>query len=106
MMAAQITDAGSAQPRGERDAAVITLIGVAHLTSHFFHLILAPLFPWLKDAFNLQFAQLGLLGVSALGLATSRSYGSLMFFEAIAGLGNSVFHPSGFTILNQRVSVR
>ena len=42
-----------------RDAQVIGLVGVAHGTSHFFHLILAPLFPWIKDAFGLSYAELG-----------------------------------------------
>ena len=122
-----------------RDAQVIGLVGVAHGTSHFFHLILAPLFPWIKDAFDLSYAELGflmtvffivsgigqflagflvdrygalqvlfggmaLLGVSALGLAMSSSYIMLMFFAGVAGLGNSIFHPSDFTILNRRVS--
>ena len=44
-----------------RDAQVISLVGLAHGTSHFFHLSLAPLFPWLKDAFGVSYAQLGLL---------------------------------------------
>ena len=122
-----------------RDAQVIGLVGVAHGTSHFFHLILAPLFPWIKDAFGLSYAELGflmtvffivsgvgqflagflvdrygalqvlfggmaLLGFSALGLAMSSSYLMLMFFAGVAGLGNSIFHPSDFTILNRRVS--
>ena len=124
-----------------RDAQVIGLVGVAHGTSHFFHLILAPLFPWIKDAFGLSYAELGflmtvffivsgvgqflagflvdrygalqvlfggmaLLGFSALGLAMSSSYLMLMFFSGVAGLGNSIFHPSDFTILNRRVSQR
>jgi FSR family fosmidomycin resistance protein-like MFS transporter len=123
------------------DAHVIGLIGVAHATSHFFHLILAPLFPWLKNYYGFSYAQLGLLmtvfflvssigqalagfivdrvgaypvhliglgllTLSALGLASSQNYAMLVTFEAIAGLGNSVFHPSGFTILNKRVSVK
>ncbi len=122
-----------------RDAQVIGLVGVAHGTSHFFHLILAPLFPWIKEAFGLSYAELGflmtvffivsgvgqflagflvdrygalqvlfggmaLLGLSAIGLAMSSSYMMLMAFTAVAGLGNSVFHPSDFTILNRRVS--
>ena len=122
-----------------RDAQVIGLVGIAHGTSHFFHLILAPLFPWIKDAFGLSYAELGflmtvffivsgigqflagflvdrfgalqvlfggmaLLGLSALGLAMSSSYLMLMFFAGVAGLGNSIFHPSDFTILNRRVS--
>jgi len=44
-----------------RDAQVISLVGLAHGTSHFFHLSLAPLFPWLKDAFAVSYAELGLL---------------------------------------------
>jgi FSR family fosmidomycin resistance protein-like MFS transporter len=122
------------------DAQVIGLVGLGHGTSHFFHLILAPLFPWLKDAFALSYAELGLLmtvffvvsgtgqalagfivdrvgalpvllgglclsGVAALGLASSNSYVMLMVFAAVAGVGNSVFHPADFTLLNRRVSI-
>ncbi len=122
-----------------RDVQVIGLVGLAHATSHFFHLILAPLFPWLREAFGLTYAELGLLvsaffvcsgvgqaaagfvvdrigawavlmtgvallGISALGFASSHGYGGLLFFSGVAGLGNSVFHPADFTILNRRVS--
>jgi FSR family fosmidomycin resistance protein-like MFS transporter len=45
----------------KQDALVIGLVGVAHGISHFFHMILAPLFPWLKQAFALSYAELGLL---------------------------------------------
>lgn len=123
-----------------RDAQVIGLVGLAHGTSHFFHLSLAPLFPWLKDAFSVSYAELGLLmtvffivsgvgqatagfvvdrfgalpvllggiallGISALGLASSHSYPMLLFFAGVTGLGNSVFHPADFTLLNKRVSM-
>ena len=44
-----------------RDAQLIGLVGVAHLISHFSQLLLAPLFPWLKDAFHASYAELGLL---------------------------------------------
>ena len=43
------------------DSGVIGLVGIAHLTSHFGQLLLAPLFPWLKDAFQVSYAQLGFL---------------------------------------------
>ena len=43
------------------DARVIGLVGVAHLISHFSQLLLAPLFPWLKEAFDVSYAELGLL---------------------------------------------
>ena len=121
------------------DARVIGLVGLAHGTSHFYHLILAALFPWLKPAFGLSYAQLGLLltaffvvsgvgqalagfvvdrvgarrvlffgmtmlGVSALVLSVAGSYPALMAGALLAGVGNSIFHPADYTLLNQRVS--
>ncbi|WP_334191095.1 MFS transporter [Noviherbaspirillum sp.] len=121
------------------DAQVITLVGIAHGVSHFFHLILAPLFPWLKDAFSLSYAELGFLmtmffvvsgigqalagfvvdrigartvlfagigflALSAVVLSQANSYATLLAGSMLAGLGNSVFHPADFTLLNQRVS--
>ena len=47
--------------RRASDVRVIGLISLAHGSSHFFHLVLPPMFPWLKDAFALSFAELGLL---------------------------------------------
>lgn len=123
----------------KQDALVIGLVGVAHGLSHFFHLILAPLFPWIKEAFSLSYAELGLLmsaffvvsgigqalsgfvvdrvgaravlffglsclGLSALALSAAQNYPMLMAGSMLAGLGNSVFHPSDYTLLNQRVS--
>ncbi|QDZ27445.1 MFS transporter [Noviherbaspirillum sp. UKPF54] len=125
-------------PSLRRDAQVIGLVGVAHGVSHFFHLILAPLFPWLKEAFSLSYAELGLLmtvffivsgagqalagfvvdrvgaravlfsgiallGLSALLLSQAHSYAMLLAGSMLAGLGNSVFHPADFTLLNKRV---
>ena len=121
------------------DARVIGLVGLAHGTSHFYHLILAALFPWLKPAFGLSYAELGLLltvffivsgvgqavagfvvdrvgarrvlffgmamlGVSALVLSVAGSYAALMTGALLAGVGNSIFHPADYTLLNQRVS--
>ena len=122
-----------------QDAGMIGLVGLAHLISHFSQLLLAPLFPWLKEAFNASYTQLGflmtlfftvsctvqtlsgflvdrygprpillaglaLLGVSALGFALSPSYGSLALFSVLAGVGNGVFHPVNYTLLNRKVS--
>ncbi|MEZ5718698.1 MAG: MFS transporter [Burkholderiaceae bacterium] len=44
-----------------KDAHTIGLIGLAHGTSHFFHLLLPPLFPWLIGEFGLSYSELGLL---------------------------------------------
>ena len=62
--------------RRASDVRVIGLISLAHGSSHFFHLVLPPMFPWLKDAFALSYAELGLLMsvffvVSCIAQATS-----------------------------------
>lgn len=50
------------------------------------------------------FAGLALLGLAALGMAIAPHYWLLMLCAGIAGLGNCVFHPADFTLLNKRVS--
>ena len=47
--------------RRASDVRVIGLISLAHGSSHFFHLILPPMFPWLKNEFAFNYAELGLL---------------------------------------------
>lgn len=44
-----------------RDTRTIAVVGLAHGSSHFSQLMLPPLFPWIKDAFGLSYAELGLL---------------------------------------------
>ena len=51
----------TASATGGRDLPVISLIGAAHFGSHFFQLVLPPLFPLLKDAFGVGYTELGLL---------------------------------------------
>ena len=58
------------------DALLVALIATAHMLSHFFQLVLAPLFPWLKAEFGWSYAQLGfilsvLFAVSGLGQAAA-----------------------------------
>ncbi len=121
-----------------RDAEVIGLVGFAHLFSHFLQLILAPLFPLLKDEFGVGYAALGLMvsvmytvsgisqtmagfivdrygarrvlvfGMAAFSLALlltglATSYWMLVAVAVLAGIGNSVFHPADFAILNAKV---
>lgn len=122
-----------------RDAEVISLVGLAHGTSHFFHLLLPPLFPWLMPEFGLSYTQAGFLmtvffivsgvgqalagfvvdrigarpvlmfgiatlSLSAVALGLAQGYGGLVAAAALAGVGNSIFHPADFTLLNRRVS--
>ena len=125
-------------PPLRQDATVIGLVGLAHAVSHFSQLLLAPLFPWLKDAFNVSYTELGalltiffvvssivqtasgfvvdrvgprpvllvglaLLGLAALGYAASTSYAMLAASAVLAGIGNGVFHPVDYTLLNRKV---
>ena len=125
-------------PPARQDAKLIGLVGTAHLISHFSQLLLAPLFPWLKDDFNASYAELGLLmsvffvvscvvqalsgfvvdrfgprpvlftglallGAAAFGFSASHSYAMLVVFSVVAGVGNGVFHPVDYTLLNRKV---
>ena len=131
--------AASVSTTGRQDAEVISLIGLAHGTSHFFHLMLPPLFPWLMAEFSLSYTEagflmsaffvvsgigqaaagfvvdrigarpvlmfgIGTLGLSGLVLAAATSYSGLLAAAIVAGVGNSIFHPADFTLLNRRVS--
>jgi MFS transporter, FSR family, fosmidomycin resistance protein len=51
----------AAAPALRADAQTIGLVGLAHGTSHFFHLLLAPLFPWFIGDFGFSYSELGLL---------------------------------------------
>ena len=121
------------------DATVIGLISFAHGMSHFYQLLLAPLFPFIKDELGVSYAALGFLvalfyalsallqplagfvvdrygaravlltgvgffiaGVFVQGFASN--YATLALGAALGGIGNSVFHPADFAILNARVS--
>jgi MFS transporter, FSR family, fosmidomycin resistance protein len=122
-----------------QDARTIGLIGLAHGTSHFFHMLLPPLFPLFIHDFALGYSELGLLvttffvisgigqalagflvdrvgarpvlfcalgcfALAAVAAASAAGFAGLLLAAALAGLGNSPFHPVDFTILNKRVS--
>ena len=87
-----------------QDARVISLVGVAHAISHFFHLVLASLFPWLKEAFVLSYAELGLLmsvffivsgiGQALSGFVVDRIGARIVLFAGLGMLGISAFFLS------------
>jgi MFS transporter, FSR family, fosmidomycin resistance protein len=132
-----MTDIAAELPR--RDAKVVSLVGAAHGASHFYHLVLPPLFPVLKDALGVGYTELGLImsvfffasgvaqvaagfvvdrwgpqrilpaGVGMLGLASvlaglTPNYWALLPIAVLAGIGNAVFHPADYAILNARVT--
>jgi FSR family fosmidomycin resistance protein-like MFS transporter len=49
-------------------------------------------------------AGVGLLAASGLALSTAVNYSMLLLAVALAGMGNSVFHPADFSLLNKKVS--
>ena len=49
----------AALPPASHDLEAISLIGFVHGVSHFFHLLLPPLFPWLMKDFGLSFTGIG-----------------------------------------------
>jgi len=49
------------------------------------------------------FAGIGLLALAAFGYSLSTSYFMLAFFSVVAGIGNGVFHPVDYTLLNRKV---
>ncbi len=124
-----------------QDVKVIGLIAVAHGLSHFYQLVIAVLFPLIKQDLGVSYAALGAatavyytvsgvcqtlagfavdrfgarrvlliglalcsLGILLAGLA--QSYAMLVVAFFVAGLGNSVFHPADFAILNARVDAK
>lgn len=130
--------AGSPSSAPNRDVKVMALIGVAHGCSHFFQLVLPPLFPFLKDDFAVSYTELGLVMtlfyvtsgmlqtpagflvdrigarnvlIGGLGIFCTAillyglvpSYWMLLPVAILAGIGNSVFHPADFSILNASV---
>ena len=46
-------------PVAPQDFKVIGLVSSAHFMSHFFQIVLPPIFPLLKDAFGMSYAELG-----------------------------------------------
>lgn len=50
------------------------------------------------------FAGLSLLGLAAFGYAVSTSYWMMAAFAVLAGIGNGVFHPVDYTLINRKVS--
>jgi len=118
---------------------VIALIGAGHATSHFLQLVMAPLFPLMREELGVSYATLGLVltlfyvlsavlqplagfvvdraggravllgGLALMVLGTllaglSHDIWVLGLGAAVAGVGNSVFHPADFAILNGRVA--
>ena len=124
-----------------RDLKVVGLVGVGHFASHFYFLVLPPLFPLLTDVFDASYTQLGLAlavmalasaivqapvgflvdrfgpgrflvagvtlcGLSLVGVGLFPRYDALLVFMVLFGIGDSVFHPADYAILNKTIDPR
>ena len=123
------------------DRKVVGLVGMGHFASHFYFLVLPPLFPLLAEEFDVTYTQLGfalsvmavtsavvqtpvgffvdrygarrflvaglmLSGLSIIGVGVFATYEALLVLMVLFGLGDSVVHPSDYSILNKTVDPR
>lgn len=124
-----------------RDARVMSLIGVAHGSSHYYQLAFVTMLLIVRDRVGLSFEEVGFLGalfyavsgfgqtaagfavdrfgarpilaagLLALGLAmgsmaVAHHFAQFAVIAVVAGLGNSVFHPADFALLNASVDAK
>ncbi len=118
---------------------IIGLVSVAHFVSHYFFLVLPPLFEFVRRDYGVSYTELGLalsafsivsflvqtptgflvdrvgaLPVLVAGLTVSGiafglaglidSFWVLVAMFALAGLGNTAYHPADYTLLSEHVS--
>src|SRR6266851_5136139 len=124
-----------------RDTRVMGLVSGAHFVSHFYILLLPPLFPFVRAEYGVSYIDLGLalaaFNLVSAGLQTSAgfltdrvgapvvlvaglllsagafalaglvpSFWFLVAMFAVAGLGNTVYHPADYSILANHVSAQ
>lgn len=121
------------------ETSTIGAVGLAHFSSHFLQLAIAPLFLLMREDLGVSFVDLGILlsvfylasgagqvtagilvdrfgahrlllgGLALQGAATASMgfaprYELLLPLAALAGLGNSVYHPADLSILSHQVA--
>ena len=130
-----MTEAVSVRPIRGSESRLIAAVCSAHLVSHYYMLLLAPLFAFVRADFGVTYTQLALaltvfnvvsgvlqtpigflvdrIGarivlISGLALCTLayavaalvNSYWVFVAMYGLAGLGNTVFHPSDYSLLS------
>ena len=122
----------------KQDVRVVGILSGGHFMSHYYTMMLPPLFPLLHDDLGVSYAMLGLLLslkslasgstqlpagilvdrfgarkilifgfsvilVSYLFVAMSDAFWMIALAFMLAGVGNAVFHPADYSIMNQTV---
>lgn len=117
---------------------VVGAVSAAHFVSHFYILLLAPLIPFVREAYGVSYTEIGivfaafnivsaalqtpagflvdrlgartlliaglLLGALAFAVAgLVHSFAVLVAMFALAGVGNTVYHPADYALLSQHV---
>lgn len=121
------------------DMRILSVIGTGHGMSHFYYMVLPPIFLHLREAYTVSFVELGamlavmsaasavvqvpigfmvdrlgarfvlLAGLATVSIATgmmgfTSSFWQLVALSFISGIGNAVFHPTDYAILNSSIS--
>ena len=130
-----MTQAVSVRPIRSSESRLIAAVCAAHMMSHYYMLLLAPLFAFVRADFNVSYTELALaltvfnvvsgllqtpvgflvdrigarsvliagLAVSSIAYAIAGIADSFWVFiamYALGGLGNTVFHPSDYSLLS------
>jgi MFS family permease len=108
---------------------VVAAVCAAHFVSHYFIILLAPLMPFVRAEYGVSYTEIGLafvafnivtatlqtpagfLLVAGLIVSTAAfitvglvdSFWVLIAMFALAGVGNTVFHPADYSLLSQHV---
>ncbi len=131
-----MTQVVSVQPIRPAESRFIAAVCAAHMMSHYYMLMLAPLFVFIRADFNVSYTELALaltvfnvvsgvlqtpvgflvdrigarsvliagLALSSMAYAIAGAVGSYWTFiaaYALAGVGNTVFHPSDYSLLSR-----
>ncbi|MDB5601261.1 MAG: Fosmidomycin resistance protein [Xanthobacteraceae bacterium] len=135
-----MTETAIRLPRATRhENRLIGSISAAHFVSHYYFLLLPPLFLFVRDEYQVSYTELGLaltafnvasavlqtpagflidrvgprailiagLLIETIAFATAglvNSFWVLVAMFAVAGVGNTVYHPADYAILSERVS--
>jgi MFS family permease len=121
------------------DFRIIACVSAAHFVSHYYILLLPPLFALVRSDYGVSFTELGLaltafnivsaafqtptgflvdrlgartiliaglvLGAGGFAIAAAvHSYWVLVAMFAVAGLGNTAYHPADYALLSEHVS--
>ena len=120
---------------------LIGVVSTAHFVSHLYILILAPLLPFVREAYGVSYTEIGLAlaafnvvsaalqtpagflvdwlgarilliiglaigGVAFVMVGLIDSFWVLVAMFALAGVGNTVYHPADYALLSQHVPAK